>query len=162
MTDLKFQRRVAASILKCGEGRVWIDPDRIDEVAEAITREDVKRLIKEGAIRKKQVKGTSRGRYRKRLYKRLYKGRKRGPGSVKGKRTARLSRKEKWMMTIRPIRRTLKILRDSGVIDRKTYRKLYLRAKGGAFRSVRHLLLHIETEGLAPREKIYEALGRRE
>ena len=34
--DLKNQKRMAAEILKCGENRVWIDPDKIEEVAECI------------------------------------------------------------------------------------------------------------------------------
>ncbi len=42
---LKMQRRIAADLLKCGENRVWIDPERIDDVATAITREDIRRLI---------------------------------------------------------------------------------------------------------------------
>ena len=29
MTDLRHQRRMAAEILKCGENRVWMDPDRL-------------------------------------------------------------------------------------------------------------------------------------
>ncbi len=38
MTDLKNQKRLAADILKCGENRVWIDPERGDEVKSSITR----------------------------------------------------------------------------------------------------------------------------
>ena len=62
MTDLRNQRRVASTILKCGENRVWIDPDKIDEVAKAVTRKDVKILIKGGVIKSKKVKGISSGR----------------------------------------------------------------------------------------------------
>jgi len=160
MSDLKLQRRLAASILKCGVNRIWIDPDRIDEVESAMTREDVKKLIKEGVIRKKQVKGTSRGRWRAKFKKRL-KGRKRGPGSIKGKRTARMPRKVQWMMRIRAIRRLLRELRDAGVIDRHTYRVLYMRAKGGMFKDRSHLILHIKSEELAPPEKLEEFLRQR-
>ncbi|MCD6156804.1 MAG: 50S ribosomal protein L19e [Euryarchaeota archaeon] len=160
MSDLKLQRRLAASILKCGVNRIWIDPDRIDEVESAITREDVKKLIKEGVIRKKQVKGTSRGRWRAKFKKRL-KGRKRGPGSIKGKRTARMPRKVQWMMRIRAIRRLLRELRDAGVIDRHAYRILYMRAKGGMFKDRSHLILHIKSEELAPPEKLEEFLRQR-
>lgn len=160
MANLKLQRRLAASILKCGENRVWIDPDRIDEVQSAITREDIKRLIKEGVIRKKSEKGTSRGRWRIKFKKRL-KGRKRGPGSVKGRRTARMPRKLQWMIKIRAIRRLLRELRDAGVIDRHTYRVLYMRAKGGMFKDRSHLILHIKTEELAPPDKLEEFLKQR-
>ena len=39
MTGLTSQRRLAAQILKIGQNRVWIDPERIDDVEVAITRE---------------------------------------------------------------------------------------------------------------------------
>jgi len=32
MTDLRNQRRMAATIIKCGVNRVWMDQDRIDEM----------------------------------------------------------------------------------------------------------------------------------
>ncbi|MEM1989819.1 MAG: 50S ribosomal protein L19e, partial [Candidatus Bathyarchaeia archaeon] len=62
--SLKSQRRMAAEILGVGEERVWIDPERIEEVEAAITREDIKRLIHEGVIRKLKDKGVSRARAR--------------------------------------------------------------------------------------------------
>jgi len=45
---LSFQKRLAADLLKCGVHRVKIDPKKVEEITEAITREDVKRLIKDG------------------------------------------------------------------------------------------------------------------
>ncbi|UCF59603.1 MAG: 50S ribosomal protein L19e, partial [Candidatus Bathyarchaeota archaeon] len=45
--SLKSQRRLAAELLNVGEGRVWIDPDRIEDVEAAITREEIRRLIHE-------------------------------------------------------------------------------------------------------------------
>ncbi len=36
--DLKNQKRMAAGILKCGGSRVKINPNRISDVADAITR----------------------------------------------------------------------------------------------------------------------------
>ena len=51
--NLTTQKRLAADILKVGVNRIWIDPERIDEVSGAITRDGVKQLIKDGAIRAK-------------------------------------------------------------------------------------------------------------
>ena len=45
MTDLSSQRRLAAQILKIGQNRVWIDPERMDDVEGAITREEVRKLF---------------------------------------------------------------------------------------------------------------------
>ena len=35
MVNLKNQKRVAAAVLKCGRGRVWIDPNEADQVSQA-------------------------------------------------------------------------------------------------------------------------------
>ena len=40
MTDVASQRRIAASILKCGVNRVWFDPERLTDIENAISRED--------------------------------------------------------------------------------------------------------------------------
>ena len=45
MVNLTNQRRVAASILKCGVNRVWIDSNRTEDVANAVTREDIRNLM---------------------------------------------------------------------------------------------------------------------
>ena len=39
--NLTTQKRLAASILKVGLNRVWIDPERMEEVSMAITRERI-------------------------------------------------------------------------------------------------------------------------
>ncbi len=132
MTDLSMQRRLAAEILGVGESRIWIDPEKVEDVAAAITREEVRRLIKEGAIKALPARSPSRGRWRQRHEARK-KGRHRGPGKRKGDASARREPKEEWMHRIRKMRRYLRFLRDHGVIDRRTYRKLYMWAKGGMF-----------------------------
>jgi large subunit ribosomal protein L19e len=52
------------------------------------------------------------------------------------------------MQAIRPIRKKLKELRDEGKIDTRTYRKYYLQAKGGVFKSRPHLVSHMRAEGI--------------
>lgn len=141
--DLKLQRKMASKILKCGENRIWIDPTALEDVAAAATKEDVRELIESGAIKRKPVRGISRARINKRRLQRK-KGRRRGHGRRKGKKTARMSRKEQWMIRIRALRKRLKYLRGAGVIDRRTYRMLYRKAKGGEFRSVAHFNAYLE------------------
>lgn len=147
MTDLRNQRRMAASILKCGENRVWMDHDRTDEIAKAVTKDDIRVLIGGKAIKSRQIKGVSGGR-KKFNVKQKEKGRRRGHGSRKGAKYARLSRKERWMRMIRPIRLYLRKLRDEGKIDRSAYRRYYLKAKGGEFRSKHHLETHLISDGV--------------
>jgi large subunit ribosomal protein L19e len=138
MVNLTKQKRIAAKVLKVGIGRVWIDSEATGDVAEAITREDIRGLIEEGLIKKKQKKGVSRGRAREIALKRSM-GRRKGHGSRKGAKHARRGKKRLWITKIRALRRRLRELRDEGYIDRTTYRKLYLKAKGGEFRSIAHL-----------------------
>ena len=37
MSDVASQRRIAASILKCGVNRVWFDPERLSDIENAIS-----------------------------------------------------------------------------------------------------------------------------
>ena len=137
------QKRLAAKILKTSPKKVFLDPERADEIKEAITRADVKGLIAGGAIQRKPDKNTSRGRARK-LQEQKKKGRRKGHGSRKGKATARQAKKESWMARIRLQRRILKSLKKTNKIANKTFVDLYRKAKGGFFRSKRHLKLYLE------------------
>ena len=65
--DLTNQRRMAAEILKCGENRVYMNPNNIEDISEAVTRGDIRRLIHEGIIKARQVKGISTGRKKARM-----------------------------------------------------------------------------------------------
>ncbi len=145
--DLRLQRRLAAEILDCGINRVWLDPTALDKISEAATKDDVRKLIEEGVIKRKPVKGVCRVRINwKKRQKR--KGRRRGHGSRKGKKGARANRKRMWINRIRALRRRLRYLRDKGIIDRRTYRILYRKAKGGEFKSVSHLNSYLISQGL--------------
>ncbi|MEN6329456.1 MAG: 50S ribosomal protein L19e [Methanobacteriaceae archaeon] len=132
--NLTTQKRLAAEILKVGVNRVWIDPDHSEEVSQAITREGVKKLIADGAIKARPKKGISSYRSKK-IAQQKSKGRRKGRGSIKGAKGARNPKKKAWMTTIRALRTDLKDMRDNREINRTTYRKLYKMAKGGAFRS---------------------------
>ncbi len=142
---LKQQRIIAAQLMKCGVSRVRFASE--SDVAEALTRDDIRKLIMKGIIYKIQKKGTSRGRARE-ILRQKKRGRRRGPGSIKGKWGSRNPPKRRWMNTIRPLRRLLAELRDSGQLSRADYRMLYGKAKGGAFRSRKHMMLHIKEEEL--------------
>ncbi|MFW9833451.1 MAG: 50S ribosomal protein L19e [Candidatus Thorarchaeota archaeon] len=145
---LSTQKRLAAHVMKCGETRVWMDPDFEDEISLAITRDDIRRLVDEGAIQKKPVRGVSRSRARYNLRQKR-KGQRSGPGRKKGKATSKLSGKDRWMMKIRPMRKELRKLRDEGKITPKVYRELYLKAKGNAFRNTAHLRTYISERRLS-------------
>ena len=147
--NLSYQRRVAATVLKCGVNRVWIDdrPEVQERISEAVTRDDVRLLIIQRFIRKHQKKGISRGRAKAMAVQRS-KGRRKGHGSRKGHGGARTPKKEAWMTKVRALRRELTALRDEKVIDSSQYRLYYRRAKGGVYNSRNHLRYNMEIDGI--------------
>jgi len=151
MSDLFNQRRLASKVLECGLDRVWLNPEALEEIASAITREDIRGLIKKGTIKIKPVRGVSRGRARVLDAKRNY-GHCKGHGSRKGKKGARAPKKEQWIKKIRALRKRLKELRASGALDKSVYCRLYRKAKGGEYRSVSHLNSHLGSEKMLKKE----------
>lgn len=146
MPDLSNQRRLAADLLHCGEGRVYLDPASQDDLADAVTRADVRGAIKAGVIRRKPIAGTSRARARRHAAE-VAKGRHQGPGSRRGTPFARLPRKDRWVRRIRAQRELLRDLRGAKKIPPSVYREFYRRAKGGMFRSRAHLLQNLRLAG---------------
>ncbi len=146
--DLKFVRRVASDLLGCGVNRVWIsnDPAKQDDLADAITRDAVRKLIVQRVIQKRPAVGVSRGRAKARAAQRA-KGRRRGIGSREGASSARYPRKRRWIVRIRAVRGRLRELKVQGKIDVATYRKFYSQAKGGMFHSRAHLEQQLRAAG---------------
>lgn len=141
--DLKVQKRLAAQIFGCSPDRVVFDNDRLDDIKQAITKRDLKLLIGDGAITKKPGNYTSKVRVRE-LATQKRKGRRSGPGTKKGKATARSNPKNNWMNLIRIQREFLKLLLEKNILTKKAYRELYLKSKGGYFRSIRHIKLYLD------------------
>ncbi|MHA1712556.1 MAG: 50S ribosomal protein L19e [Candidatus Ranarchaeia archaeon] len=146
--DLKPQKQLAATILGIGKSRVWMSPNHIDEISLAIRREDIRKLIHEGKIMAKPETGISRGRARL-VHKKKQKGLRRKRGSRKGKKYSVVSRKERWILRIRAIRKHLNHLRLQKVIDPHVYRRLYVLSKGGVFASSRQVDSYIELHNLS-------------
>lgn len=147
-SKLTLQKKLAADILKVGKSRVWLEPTPAaqKELQAAITRADIKRLIK-----KKTIKALPTKVRRPRTAKERKKRKKRGSRS--GSKHARLPKKRRWMSTVRPLRRMLKELRTDGQIDNATYRRLYMLVKGGQFRSRSHMRLYMEQHGMLKKKK---------
>ncbi len=139
---LTTQKRLGAKLLKAGKNRVKFSVEKLKEIKEAITRADIRSLIKNKVIQKKQKKGISSGR-KKKIEAQKKKGRRRGYGRRKGTFKARNPKKRAWINKIRPQRRFLKELKEINLINNKEYRELYLKSKGNFFRSVAHLELYL-------------------
>jgi len=144
--SLRSQRRLASELLKVGESRVWIDPERIEDIEIAISREEIRKLIHEGAIKSTPATGVSRARARV-IHEKKKKGLRRGLGTRKGPSTARISKKEVWMAKIRALRKHLQELKTRRIITQANYRQLYYMAGSGVFKSMADLERHIKAQG---------------
>ena len=145
--NTSVQKRIAARLLGCGVHKVWMDAQKAEDISMAITRDDIRKLIARGIIKKTQEKGISRVRVRA-VNKQKASGGRRGHGTAKGKATARNPPKRSWMKRIRLQRKRLSELRDLKSLTKRSYRKLYLMAKGGAFRSLTQLNTYLEEQKL--------------
>jgi large subunit ribosomal protein L19e len=147
MADLKSQRRLAAQILKVGQNRVWIDPEKMDDAEVAITREEVRKLIHEGIVKSMPEQGVSRSRARI-LHAKKKRGLRSGPGSRTGSPRARVSKKEAWTSKIRALRKKLRELKTKKIIIESTYRKMYKMSSSGRFESVADLERYLKSHEL--------------
>lgn len=143
MANLKLQRRLAASILKVGSKRVWIDPNEVNEVALANSRKTVRKLIKDNFVFKKKVEMHSRQRARLTKDERRI-GRHSGTGKRRGAQEARLPAKVTWIRRQRTLRRLLKKYRLKKKIDKHLYHQLYLASKANQYKSKKNLADAVE------------------
>ena len=146
--NLRSKKEIVARLLKVGISRVVFNPNRLNEIKEAITRQDFKKLIVQGAILTKPKSGVSKGRIRHNL-KQKRKGRQHGQGSREGKFGARVgTTKQVWVNKIRAQRLLIKELSDKNLVTKETLRDLRKKAKGSYFRNVRHIKLHLTEKSL--------------
>ncbi|MGC8812760.1 MAG: 50S ribosomal protein L19e, partial [Candidatus Aenigmatarchaeota archaeon] len=84
-------------------------------------------------------------------------GKKKGRGRRKGAKFAVFPRKERWMSTVRALRKMLKEMKEKNEIENQTFKRIYKLVKGGMFRSKSHLKIYMEQHGLIKKKGKNEA-----
>jgi len=142
VVNLKTKRRLVARVLGVGANRVKFDSDYLDDVADAITRDNIRSLVTAGVIEVRPIKGTSSGR----AYFKKSQKRKRGTkqGSKLGRKGARIGKKEVHVRKMRALRHQLKVSKGRREITKEGYWKLYSQVGGNQVRNLAHLRSLIE------------------
>jgi len=141
--ELNQVKGLAAKVLGIGKTKIRIK--NAEKSSQAMTREDVRTLIKQGHITVLQKVGVSRARARN-IRKQKKKGGRTGVGTRKGTKKSRMPRKDIWMKKVRALRRQLNAIKAE--LNPGEYRRLYKMVQGGYFRDRGHLLLYVKEHGM--------------
>ena len=142
VVNLKAKKRLAARVTGVGVHRIRFDTDHLDDIADAITRENIRSLITANTIRIKSFTGTSKGR----AHEKKAQKNKRGTtqGSKQGRKGARVGKKEVYVAKVRALRRLLKIAKDRKDLTNPEFWTLYKKVGGNTVRNKAHLRLLME------------------
>lgn len=125
--QLAKKKILASKVLGVGKDRIIFKTENLNEIKEAITRQDIKDLHKAGAILVREVSG------RKTIVKRKHRRR---TGKVKLKVN---QSKREYVMLTRKLRKFSKHMLKTGKINKEQYRELRKKIKGKKFKSKRNL-----------------------
>jgi len=142
VVNLKAKKRLVARVTGVGIHRVKFDSDHLDDVADAITRENIRSLITAKKIKIKSIVGTSRGRAHTKKAQRNKRGT--TQGSKQGTKGARVGKKEVYVAKVRALRRLLKIAKDRKELTNPEFWLLYKKVGGNTVRNKAHLRLLME------------------
>ena len=135
--NLKAKKQLVARMYKVGVNRVRFDSDHLDDVADAITRDNIRSLFTANTIRIEPIKGASRGRAKIKKIQKKKRGVKQG--SKKGRKGARVGKKEVYVTKVRSLRYRLKIAKDRKEITNTEFWDLYKKIGGNTVRNIAHL-----------------------
>jgi len=137
VVNLKAKKRLAARVSGVGVNRIKFDTDHLDDIADAITRENIRSLFTANTIRIKSFTGTSRGRAHAKKAQRNKRGT--TQGSKQGRKGARVGKKTVYVAKVRSLRRLLKIAKDRKDLTNPEFWILYKKVGGNTVRNKAHL-----------------------
>ena len=128
--NLGKKKNLAAKTLGVGKERIVFLKPRLDEIKEAITRQDIKDLKKEGAIVVKVVKGR----------KKINKKKKKGTGKIKKKIN---KRKKEYVILTRKLRKYIAGLKKIRKLNSEEVIEIRKKIRNKFFKSKAHLKKYI-------------------
>ena len=128
---LNKKKELASRALGIGKKRIAFVESRLGEIKEAITKEDIKHLKEEGAIKVKPIGG------RKKIKKRT---KRRGPGKIKKPVN---KRKQEYVIITRKLRKHIKFLKDKGELSLENFKDIRKKIRNRKFNSLRSLKEYI-------------------
>ncbi len=137
VVNLKAKKRLASRVTGVGVHRIRFDTDYLDDVADAITRENIRSLITANIIKIKSFTGTSRGRAQTKKNQKNKRGT--TQGSKQGSKGARVGKKTLYVAKVRSLRRLLKIAKDRKDLTNPEFWTLYKKVGGNTVRNKAHL-----------------------
>jgi large subunit ribosomal protein L19e len=131
---LNKKKEMASRTLGIGKKRIVFVKDRLEEIKEAITKQDIRDLKNEGAIMIKEIKG------RKKVIK---KKKKRTPGNIRIKVK---KRKQEYVIITRKLRKYIKELKKSGKIKKEEEIDLRKKIRNRKFNSLSGLKAYLKAK----------------
>ena len=135
--NLKSKKQLVSRIMGVGVNRVRFDSEHLDDIADAITRDDIRSLMTANTITIKSFTGTSRGRAKIKKIQKSKRGTKQG--SKKGRKGAREGKKIVYVNKVRALRYILRIAKDRKEIDNDIFKSIYKKIGGNTIRNKAHL-----------------------
>ena len=130
--NLRSKKQLAANTFKVGKERIAFVKERMGDIKEAITKQDMRDLKKDGAIIVKEIKGRSKNVTRKR---------RRGVGKVKRKVN---KRKQNYVILTRKLRKVVKDKKLKGELNKEEAKEIRKKIRNKIFRSKAHLKERME------------------
>jgi len=135
--NLHSKKQLVSRIVGVGVHRVRFDSDHLDDIADAITRDDIRSLITANTITIKSFTGTSRGRAKTKKSQKSKRGA--TQGSKKGRKGARVGKKTVYVNKVRSLRYILRIAKDRKEITNDVFKAVYKKINGNTIRNKAHL-----------------------
>jgi large subunit ribosomal protein L19e len=133
MASLNKKKLLAQRTLKIGKGRIKFVDSRLEEIKEAITKQDIKDLVDNGAIIILNEKG------RKKIVRRKVR---RGPGKVRKKVN---TRKKDYVILTRKLRKYMVEMRKQGRLSAEEVKEIRKKIRNKEYRSLAHMKELIKT-----------------